>query len=125
MCRLELLPRTIPDAVGAASPIAGSAIFGGAKPVDTTMREREIEEKKRKEEEARVANQKAEAEAAAAAAAATAVVQPKQILTRMVSTNSTSSSNADHTTQHAQSGHVNNDKSDSQRPGTVVQDYWI
>ncbi|CAG7709102.1 unnamed protein product [Allacma fusca] len=44
--KLVIAPRTVPNPPGANSPDAGNAaIFGGAKPVDTAARERQIEEK--------------------------------------------------------------------------------
>jgi len=47
--RLQLAKRTVPAEEAAESveekPQASSAIFGGAKPVDTARKEREIEEK--------------------------------------------------------------------------------
>lgn len=42
--KLLVAPRTIKTDVQ-DEPVASSAIFGGAKPVDTAAREREIEEK--------------------------------------------------------------------------------
>merc|ERR1711879_574980 len=47
--RLQLQKRTAPVEPAPAS--ASSAIFGGAKPVDTAKKEREIEEKLQKQQE--------------------------------------------------------------------------
>lgn len=49
--KLKLQPRTKPIE-NATQEVSNSAIFGGAKPVDTASREREIEEKLKKEKEA-------------------------------------------------------------------------
>ncbi|ODM94439.1 Eukaryotic translation initiation factor 4B [Orchesella cincta] len=43
--RLVLQPRTVDKPPGESEPQANASIFGGAKPVDTQKREREIEEK--------------------------------------------------------------------------------
>ena len=50
--RLNLKPRTVPAGeIGKPAPAAGkSSIFGGARPVDTAAREREIEERLRRGE---------------------------------------------------------------------------
>ena len=48
--RLQLAKRTAP--VENAGETANAAIFGGAKPVDTTAKEREIEEKLQKQQQA-------------------------------------------------------------------------
>ncbi|XP_038220171.1 eukaryotic translation initiation factor 4B isoform X2 [Zerene cesonia] len=53
--KLNLLPRTVPrepePAADERAPKAAPAVFGGAKPVDTAAKEREIEERLRKQEE--------------------------------------------------------------------------
>ena len=48
--KLHLVPRSKPKEEG-AEPVATSSIFGGAKPVDTATREKEIEERLLKEKE--------------------------------------------------------------------------
>jgi translation initiation factor 4B len=48
---LQLIPRSKPLEESAATPAATSAIFGGAKPVDTASKEKEIEQKLLKEKE--------------------------------------------------------------------------
>lgn len=53
--RLNLQPRTKPVEENKDEPVSGSSVFGGAKPVDTAAKEREIEE--------RLARQKLEDEA--------------------------------------------------------------
>ncbi len=49
--KLQLIPRSKPLEESAATPAATSAIFGGAKPVDTASKEKEIEQKLLKEKE--------------------------------------------------------------------------
>lgn len=48
--KLVLKPRTVP-LEESAGQVGSAAIFGGAKPVDTAAREREIEERLAKERE--------------------------------------------------------------------------
>lgn len=43
--KLQLQPRTKPVEEKKDEPVSGSSVFGGAKPVDTASKEREIEEK--------------------------------------------------------------------------------
>jgi hypothetical protein len=49
--KLQLIPRSKPLEESAATPAVTSAIFGGAKPVDTASKEKEIEQKLLKEKE--------------------------------------------------------------------------
>lgn len=49
--KLNLKPRSKPKEEGDGAPVATSSIFGGAKPVDTATREKEIEERLLKEKE--------------------------------------------------------------------------
>jgi len=59
--RLHLQPRTKPVEDKKDEQVSGSSIFGGAKPVDTAAKEREIEEKlaqQKLEEEAKVKQEK-------------------------------------------------------------------
>uniref|UniRef100_A0A3P8UWG2 Eukaryotic translation initiation factor 4B n=1 Tax=Cynoglossus semilaevis TaxID=244447 RepID=A0A3P8UWG2_CYNSE len=52
--KLNLKPRSVPKEDDGSAPSSGSrtsSIFGGAKPVDTAAREREVEERLKKEEE--------------------------------------------------------------------------
>lgn len=44
--KLQLLPRTVPkEEVASPAPVSSRSIFGDAKPVDTTKKEKEVEEK--------------------------------------------------------------------------------
>lgn len=59
--RLQLQPRTKPVEETKDEPVSGSSVFGGAKPVDTAAKEREIEEKlarQKLEDEARLKQEK-------------------------------------------------------------------
>lgn len=58
--KLNLVPRTkpieasaseAPAETAAPTPVSGASIFGAAKPVDTSARERQIEERLAKEKE--------------------------------------------------------------------------
>ena len=59
--RLQLQPRTKPVEERKEEPTTGSSVFGGAKPVDTAAKEREIEEKlarQKLEDEAKLKQEK-------------------------------------------------------------------
>ncbi|OQV11924.1 hypothetical protein BV898_13802 [Hypsibius exemplaris] len=67
--KLNLLPRQADASLTSAEPASSSAIFGGARPVDTTAKEREMEEKIRKDREALELERQRKLEASAAARA--------------------------------------------------------
>ncbi|KAL9968011.1 hypothetical protein ACROYT_G026336 [Oculina patagonica] len=59
--KLQLQPRTKPVEEKKDEPVTGSSVFGGAKPVDTAAKEREIEEKlarQKLEDEAKLKQEK-------------------------------------------------------------------
>lgn len=59
--KLQLQPRTKPVEESKDEPVTGSSVFGGAKPVDTAAKEREIEEKlarQKLEDEAKLKQEK-------------------------------------------------------------------
>jgi len=72
--KLNLMPRTLP--VEENTPVATSSIFGGAKPVNTAAREREIEERLKKERALALEKEKERQAAAAAAAEASSPPPP-------------------------------------------------